>query len=330
MAELDRLLEVHSRYGEFLTSLFPPDRHSHIISRVNQKLRTPDKDLTKWLMRYEKLPLIKPSKINLAGEEIYVGDDSDVDDEMREALKVLLESFCPWRQGPFKFFGIDIDSEWRSFLKWNRLKSHVKSLVENKIILDVGAANGYYSWRMLGAGAKAVVGVDPSLYHFSQFLIMQKYIQASNVTILPLKFEEILMGHQQFDTVFSMGVIYHQRDHLSHLSQLKSYIKPQGKLVLEALVIDGKEGDVLIPDTYAKMHNVYAVPSVLTLESWIKKAGFSDINVIDIHQTASDEQRTTSWMRFESLKDFLNPSNSNQTIEGHPAPQRALIIAQVS
>jgi tRNA (mo5U34)-methyltransferase len=32
-------------------------------------------------------------------------------------------------------------------------------------------------------------------------------------------------------------------------------------------------------------------------------------------------------MRYESLNDFLDPKETNKTIEGLPAPQRAIFIA---
>jgi tRNA (mo5U34)-methyltransferase len=32
-------------------------------------------------------------------------------------------------------------------------------------------------------------------------------------------------------------------------------------------------------------------------------------------------------MRFESLADFIDPNNGSKTIEGHPAPLRAIFTA---
>jgi tRNA (mo5U34)-methyltransferase len=41
-----------------------------------------------------------------------------------------------------------------------------------------------------------------------------------------------------------------------------------------------------------------------------------------------DEQRPTAWMRFESLPDFLDPDDPTHTVEGLPAPRRAVLIAK--
>ena len=47
-------------------------------------------------------------------------------------------------------FSIDIDTEWRSDLKWNRIAGAVD--FSRKTVLDVGCGNGYYGWRMLHSG----------------------------------------------------------------------------------------------------------------------------------------------------------------------------------
>ena len=45
------------------------------------------------------------------------GSDPVNDNQLRNSLKELM----PWRKGPFHLLGIDIDAEWRSDLKWQRL-----------------------------------------------------------------------------------------------------------------------------------------------------------------------------------------------------------------
>ena len=41
-----------------------------------------------------------------------------------------------------------------------------------------------------------------------------------------------------------------------------------------------------------------------------------------------DEQRSTEWMRFDSLASALDPNDSGRTVEGWPAPERALLLAE--
>ncbi|WP_455200938.1 DUF1698 domain-containing protein [Kaarinaea lacus] len=49
---------------------------------------------------------------------------------------------------------------------------------------------------------------------------------------------------------------------------------------------------------------------------------------MDVTQTTVEEQRVTHWMHFESLADFLDPEDYNKTVEGYPAPRRAIFIAK--
>jgi tRNA (mo5U34)-methyltransferase len=50
--------------------------------------------------------------------------------------------------------------------------------------------------------------------------------------------------------------------------------------------------------------------------------------MVDISTTSIEEQRSTDWMTFESLEDFLDPNDHSKTIEGHPAPTRAVFLAE--
>jgi len=98
---------------------------------------------------------------------------------------------------------------------------------------------------------------------------------------------------------------------------------------LETLIVDGDENTVLTPPgRYARMGNVWCLPSVATLLGWLKKTGFRQAELIDCTATSIDEQRSTEWMTFHSLAQFLDPANPDLTVEGHPAPKRAIITAE--
>jgi tRNA (mo5U34)-methyltransferase len=158
---------------------------------------------------------------------------------------------------------------------------------------------------------------------------LQKYLQNDRVAVLPMGIEHLPEKLQAFDTTFSMGILYHRRSPFDHLIALRDSLRPGGQLVLETLVIEGQAGEVLVPEgRYSKMGNVWFIPSTATLEAWLKKAGFKSPKLIDVSQTSRDEQRSTDWMSFHSLAEFLNPDNPNQTIEGYPAPRRATFIAE--
>lgn len=280
-----------------------------------------------WLATIEQLPDVVPSTISLNADQVKVGEASDLDESTHVTLLEQLKTFHPWRKGPYDVYGINIDTEWRSDWKWDRLKQHIAPL-DKRLVLDVGCGNGYHCWRMLGAGAKMVVGVDPLLLNVLQFQVTRKLMGEVPVYVLPMTLDQIPAETKAFDTVFSMGVLYHRRSPIDHLLELKDCLQPGGELVLETLVIDGKEGEVLIPEgRYAKMRNVWFLPSCETLISWMKRCGFKNCRVIDVSTTSVEEQRATEWMRFYSLADFLDQDNPELTCEGLPAPKRAIILA---
>jgi tRNA (mo5U34)-methyltransferase len=285
-------------------------------------------DLPRWLQTIEQLPEAAPSRRDLDDDRITIGTDRDMPPKSRDRLQTLLKSLHPWRKGPYDLFGIHIDSEWRSDWKWRRLQGHISPL-RNRLALDVGCGNGYFGWRMLGAGANMVLGIDPTLLSVMQFQAVRKLYGAAPLYVLPLGIEDVPYGLRAFDTVFSMGVLYHRRSPLDHLLELRDCLVPRGELVLETLVIDGKLGEALVPeDRYAKMRNVWFIPSCETLLSWLKRCGFKNIRLADVSITTVEEQRSTSWMQFHSLADFLNPDHPQLTVEGLPAPTRALVIAE--
>ena len=235
----------------------------------------------------------------------------------------------PWRKGPFELCGLHVDTEWRSDWKWERLAGAIAPL-QGRRVLDVGCGNGYHCWRMLGAGAAEVIGVDPTPLFILQFKALQHYLQQQCIHVLPMTLEAMPEHLPVFDTVFSMGVLYHRRNPMEHLVSLRNKLAPGGQLVLETLVIEGDENALLEPNgRYARMGNVWQLPSPGLAARWVADAGFSRIEIIDVGQTSLGEQRRTPWMTFHSLSQFLDPDDPGLTIEGLPAPRRAILTAEL-
>jgi len=284
-------------------------------------------DTPRWLKALSQLPQLSPDNLDLSAPCLHIGEKSQIDDEQRRQISETLMAFHPWRKGPFCPYGIHLDTEWRSDWKWARLEEKID--LKGKRILDVGSGNGYYGWRMLGAGAERVIAIDPTISYVMQYAAMRHFIGEQPMHVLPLKLEELPDGNEAFDTVFSMGVIYHRKDHMEHIEQLMRHLKPGGELLLEGLVIEGGSGDVLLPGKrYAKMKNVHTLPSPDTMMQWLQDAGLKHIELIDVSPTTVEEQRRTDWMHFESLADYLDPNDPGKTIEGYPAPIRAVISAR--
>ena len=283
-------------------------------------------DWPRWVSLLESLPEFSATQVNL--DQAVVEIKGHLDTASNWELEQKLRAFHPWRKGPYCISDVHIDTEWRSDLKWERLKNAIMPL-RGRTILDVGCGNGYHLWRMLGEGAQRVVGVDPMVLSFAQFLAVKHFAGLHPCHILPLGFDEFPKNLLSFDTVFSMGVLYHRKSPIDHLVDLKACLKPGGQLVLETLVIE--QGDLLVPrDRYAQMRNVWFIPSCRQLEIWLKRCGFRELELVSVSKTTKKEQRATSWMQFQSLQDFLDPLDQEKTVEGYPAPKRAIFVAQNS
>ena len=283
-------------------------------------------ELDKWLAMLDNLPNIKPSSTELVSE-VRIGEVEDCEKSVRDELEQNLRLLMPWRKGPMSILGVDINTEWHSDWKWDRVQPHINSL-KGKHVLDIGCGNGYYALRSYGQGADLVVGIDPGQKYIMQFYAMKKYLGNIPVHLLPLGIEDIPPALKAFDTVFSMGVLYHRRSPLDHLYELRDCLKPGGELILETLVIEGDVNSVLVPTgRYQQMRNVWFLPSCDALVLWMERCGFKNVRVVDVTKTSIEEQRATDWMTFDSLDKFLDPEDKTKTIEGYPGPMRAVVLA---
>ena len=282
-------------------------------------------DLPRWRAALDNLPAVSAGEPKLNTARVGLTGTACKDD--LEALERALKGLHPWRKGPFELFGLHIDTEWRSDWKWDRLADSIATLA-GKRVLDVGCGNGYHCWRMLGAGASEVIGIDPTPLFILQFKALCHYLRVPDIHVLPMTLEAMPQHLPVFDTVFSMGVIYHRRDPMGHLFNLKNKLLPGGQVVLEPLVVDGASEPLLEPNgRYARMRNIWKLPSPGLAQRWLNDAGFQRTEVVDITTTTTEEQRSTPWMTFHSLNEFLDPADASLTIEGFPAPRRAILIA---
>jgi len=291
---------------------------------------TPDAfgKLDEWQQAVDQLPEIKAASVNLQSDAVTIHSSVELTEDEKLQLTTQLKKLMPWRKGPYHIHGVSIDTEWHSDYKWKRIKPFIQPL-QGKTILDVGCGNGYHSWRISGEGAELVIGIDPSALFIMQFQAVKHFIGDRDVFVLPLGIEDVPENLRAFDTVFSMGVLYHRKSPIDHLYQLRGCLKSGGELVLETLVIQGDEQQVLVPeDRYAQMRNVWFIPSSRAMLRWLARAGFKNSRLVDESYTSLEEQRSTEWMTFHSLENFLDPDDHTKTVEGYSAPLRATFIAE--
>ncbi|MBX3423455.1 MAG: tRNA 5-methoxyuridine(34)/uridine 5-oxyacetic acid(34) synthase CmoB [Pirellulaceae bacterium] len=301
------------------------------VQRVCQQRFQDERDghLRVWRRAWDELPSVA-SRLEIVNERVTITPQIEFQLTPHEAaaLRGKLMKFHPWRKGPFDVLGIQIDSEWQSNLKWQRFAEHVDW--RRKRVLDVGSGNGYYGWRMLQSGADWVMGCEPFLLSVVQFEVFRRFnSQPERHFVVPLADTDIPRGLGCFDISLSMGVLYHRPNPIQHLQILHSTLRPRGQLILETIVLADTDERVLVPeDRYAKMRNVWFIPSLPMLQKWLRRTGYGEIQVLDVSRTTENEQRATPWMHFESLANFLDPNDSSRTLEGYPAPCRAVLLAQ--
>ena len=240
-------------------------------------------------------------------------------------IEELAKINIPWRKGPFAINSLLIDTEWRSFVKYNLLQSHFN--LEDKIVGDIGCNNGYYLFRMLTQKPKKLVGFDPSAIFYTQFEFINHFVQSDIVYEL-LGVEHLEAYEHRFDVLFCLGVLYHRSDPVGMLKSLYNGLNVGGELILDTFMIDGDEEIALTPNgRYSKIPNIYFIPTIPALRNWCLRAGFKTVEVLATMKTQTSEQRATPWVYAQSLEDFLDPDDDTKTVEGYPAPKRVYIKA---
>jgi len=316
MSYLDKLNDTADR--QQITAM-----HEQRQGWVNQQ----KKGFLRYRRPFEQLGEYRTNHTDCAGDTVRIGQADELTEEQRLHLEQQLRCFMPWRKGPFSVFGIDIDAEWRSERKWNRLSEKLPDL-RGKTVADIGCNNGYYMFRMVPHQPRLVLGFEPSVQHYYCFKSLNALAGFDNLDIDLLGGEHIGLFGETFDVIFLMGIIYHRISPLELLKDIHKALKPGGTLIIESQAIPGDEPVALFPEkTYAKAPGTYFVPTGTTCRNWLLRSGFNRAELFCSHPMSSAEQRRTDWMVFESYQDYISPDNPTRTVEGYPAPWRIFLSA---
>jgi tRNA (mo5U34)-methyltransferase len=310
-------------------SLLPSSAHFDEITSLHKTrqewVNQNKKGFLRYRSPYKHLQKFTACHIDCSTHCVTIGQPDEISPSEQKEIKDSLKSFMPWRKGPFSVFGIDIDAEWRSERKWQRIIPVLPDL-KGKIIADIGCNNGYYMFRMAASEPQLVLGLEPSVQHYYSFKALNGMAGLTQLDIDLLGVEHLQYFESCFDVIFLLGIIYHRPSPVDTLRDIYTALQPGGTLILESQAIPGNEPIALFPEkTYAKVPGTYFVPTGSCLCNWMKKAGFEDIDFFHSHPMSSDEQRQTDWMQFESYTDFIDTNNPQKTVEGYPAPCRVFL-----
>src|SRR6218665_2968574 len=122
---------------------------SHWLTRLPGQLAQWEKealhgDFKQWQKVLQHLPTTSTTHIELK-DQVNFGLPEELSEGGRQRLEVLLKQLMPWRKGPFTLHGLQIDTEWRSDWKWDRVLPHISPL-KHRTVLDVGCGSGYHLW----------------------------------------------------------------------------------------------------------------------------------------------------------------------------------------
>ena len=252
--------------------------------------------------------------------------DKKEDKFQEELIEKVIESLMPWRKGPYNILGNFIDSEWNSSLKWKRIKPYLSS-IKNQNICDLGCNNGYFMFKMLKENPNLILGLDPTIRYYLQFIFLSKNLDYKNLFFELMGFKELHFFKGIFDLVLCLGILYHHQDPIYILKEIHQSLKKNGKVIIDCQGIKGEKDIALFPKrTYAAKKGFWFLPTLNCLKNWIKRSGFQDYEVIFCEKLDwNKEQRKSQHSPFNSLKEGL--LNEEATIEGYSVPVRFYLIA---
>ena len=237
----------------------------------------------------------------------------------------LAYKLIPWRKGPFRLFDLELDAEWRSDAKYNRLADDLPDL-KGKLVADVGCNNGYYLYRICAEGARHVIGFDPTLKYWLQYQLLAAHAPPLPISFLPLGWQALADVHDVFDVIFLMGINYHEAHPLDLLHTCRSALKPGGLLVCESVTVQSDEDLEIFPaGKYAGIGGVYAIPTPRALQRQLLSAGFQTVTIQHTARMTVAEQRRSEFSPQKSLADFITADGTS--IEGYPPLHRAALFA---
>ena len=259
---------------------------------------------------------------------VEIGQPNEITTIEKEKLTQALLSLAPWRKGPFRLFGIEVDAEWRSDWKWERLAGKIDPL-KGKKVCDIGCNNGYYLFQMLTQDPAFLLGIDPIPKLYFQYQIFRKYLKLPQIYFEYLGVEHLVHFKKLFDVVFCMGILYHRKNPLETLMHIRDSMAPNGQIIIESAGIPGEESIALFPESsYGKAKNIFFMPTVTCMKNWLQKTGFKNVEVIYAGALTFEEQRKTAWCQYQSLEDFTSSEDPKKTIEGYPSPIRMILTAR--
>ena len=236
-------------------------------------------------------------------------------------INKIIEQLTPWRLGDYLIFNNLIKSEWNCDFRWKLIDKYIPFL-NNKKVADIGANNGYFSFRLLEFNPSQLLCFEPNDLYNLQLYFIASLLKNNSIKIIKNGVENLINYDSSFDFILFMGVLYHRENPIETLKNIYFALKANGVAIVESICIEGDSDLVLFPyKSYAKMKNIWYIPSESVLKYWCEIAGFRYIQKIFNYYVTEDHQKKSEHSPNESLSDFLS-EDGLKTVEGYPPPYK--------
>ncbi len=164
-----------------------------------------------------------------------------------------------------------VDDNNRAMIDW--LSSRLPDSLEGSSVLDVGCADGLYSFWAARRGAARIVGVERNRYNWQRADWLRGVIGADRVEFVHGSLERHVPS-EQFDYVFCLSLLYHLVDPLGALHQIRQRCRRSMVLVTAIDLPEGDGSPMSRLDRYATgAHGVWSFNTAM-VQQLLSTAGF--------------------------------------------------------
>jgi tRNA (mo5U34)-methyltransferase len=232
--------------------------------------------------------------------------------------------------------GLNFDSIWNLIRKVRRSIDY-----QDKVVLDIASFDGMWAFEAEKLGAKIVVATDCYYETYKNLLFCRavldsKVIPYYNVNAYNLcdrldvymneNWDDQKPHDRRFDIVQHLGLLYHLRDPLLSLLQVRSVMKEDGLLLIETAAVINEDASFMLfnggPPLPRRIYGdltTWWAPTIPCLKEMLRASMFEPIEG-SIKTFVPGEKIGKSR---GALKNYLNPRKSNFTIA------RVCLVAKV-
>jgi len=105
--------------------------------------------------------------------------------------------------------------------------------VSGETIMDIGSGTGYFSFRLVGAGANVIAAdVDERFQEYIRTKKDRLGIPDSHLSLRKIPYDDPLLQPGEVDKVITVNTYHHIEDRSAYFRKVRSGLKPGGALIV--------------------------------------------------------------------------------------------------